>query len=171
MPDYSKGKIYKIVNTVNEKVYIGSTTLTLAQSMTNHRMGAKTKDTKLYKAMRRHGVANFKIELIKSVSCSDRANLEYVEFQVTCKLKVAGVQLYNSRFDGKRVMSKWLRGREHPRFIKGCVSWKDGRSSRWEFTWRENGKQRSKSFSKNKYGHDAAKRLAEEYRDYIYPIE
>ena len=37
MPDYSKGKIYKIVNDVNDKVYYGSTIQKLCVRMCGHR--------------------------------------------------------------------------------------------------------------------------------------
>ena len=40
MPDYANGKIYKIVNTENEKVYIGSTTQRLWGRMRGHRYQA-----------------------------------------------------------------------------------------------------------------------------------
>ena len=35
--DYSKGKIYKIVNDIDNMVYIGSTTLSLNKRMAYHR--------------------------------------------------------------------------------------------------------------------------------------
>jgi len=85
MPDYSQGKIYKIVNTVNEKIYIGSTVTALYRRMKDHRQQAKTRTSKFYSAMRRHGVENFKIELIKDYPCETLKQLEDKEFRVLSK--------------------------------------------------------------------------------------
>ena len=37
MPDYSKGKIYKMLNTIDDEIYVGSTIETLRQRMATHR--------------------------------------------------------------------------------------------------------------------------------------
>ena len=187
MPDYSQGKIYKIVNTVNDKVYIGSTTCTLAQRMAGHRVWAKTNRSKIYKAMRCHGVQNFKIELIKDYPCESKKQLEDREFKIIKKYLANGVTLYNTttvngKFaeSTKRRMSKAKRGSGNNNYGKvgtACAHFKRGSvcfsstKTAWRFQWQENGKQRSKSFSINKYGKDEAKRLVEEYRDKIYPID
>ena len=58
--DYTKGKIYIIKNTKNDKVYIGSTTQTLSRRMTDHRKDALKKITiRLYKAMNEIGIESF----------------------------------------------------------------------------------------------------------------
>ena len=44
MPDYSKGKIYKILNTIDDEIYIGSTCETLGQRMSKHRHRLKKND-------------------------------------------------------------------------------------------------------------------------------
>ena len=41
MPDYSQGKIYQILNTITDDVYIGSTTQLLCNRMKSHRSIAK----------------------------------------------------------------------------------------------------------------------------------
>lgn len=50
---------------------------------------------------------------------------------------------------------------------KGCVRYHE-EYNRWTFTWREDGKQRGKSFSVAKYGMQRAKKLAEEYRATVF---
>jgi hypothetical protein len=68
--DYSKGKIYIIRNTENNKVYIGSTCQTLAQRMTCHRKVAKPRQHYvLYQAFNDIGVHKFYIELIEDYPC------------------------------------------------------------------------------------------------------
>ncbi len=188
MPDYSKGKIYKIVNSVNDKIYIGSTTRTLAQRMGDHRYAAKTERSKLYKAMRFHGIEQFSVKLVKYYSCDTEQQLLAKEFQIVKKYMSKGIVLYNTttvkgKLDDrtKRRIGKAQKGslnhqygkfgKASAQFRRGCVSFRSGKKPAWAFQWQENGKPRSKSFSPNKYGYDEAKRLVEEYRDKIYPIE
>ena len=37
MPDYNRGKIYKIYNTITEDIYIGATTRLLCERMRDHK--------------------------------------------------------------------------------------------------------------------------------------
>jgi group I intron endonuclease len=62
-----KGKIYKIINKQNEKVYIGCTIHTLKRRFDEHRYRCLKTDisTKLYNSMRKYGTENFEIELIE----------------------------------------------------------------------------------------------------------
>ena len=72
--DYSKGKIYKIWNDVDDRIYIGSTCQTLAQRMGEHRrmINCKSKmNCKIYQVMREIGVERFKIELIEECKCEN----------------------------------------------------------------------------------------------------
>jgi len=71
MPDYSKGKIYKIVNDVNDKFYIGSTTQPLYKRLSEHRKKdnvcmCKNIGVDLYKCS---------IILIENYSCNDKQEL------------------------------------------------------------------------------------------------
>ena len=58
--------IYKITNEINKKIYIGLTTCSLEYRWSRHITESKNiNNTKhLYKAMRKYGVENFKIEII-----------------------------------------------------------------------------------------------------------
>lgn len=56
--------IYKITNLINNKVYIGLTTLMLSQRWKKHLQDCKNCSRPLYKAMRKYGLDNFKIEQI-----------------------------------------------------------------------------------------------------------
>jgi len=72
MPDYSKGKIYKILNTIDDEIYVGSTIKTLSQRMAYHRCHMKRNPHfKLYEHMNKLGVENFYIELIENFPCND----------------------------------------------------------------------------------------------------
>lgn len=62
--------IYKIVNDLNSKVYIGQTTRSLEVRFHQHQMNALSSkyDFKIYRAMRKYGVEHFAIELVEEVA-------------------------------------------------------------------------------------------------------
>lgn len=69
--------IYKITNTINDKVYIGQTSYPIAKRFREHINRAKYESNivrPLYSAMRKHGVENFKIELIERVKTKKLTN-------------------------------------------------------------------------------------------------
>jgi len=60
--NYSNGKIYKICNTINDDVYVGSTTQSLSKRFSRHKESSKqsTKcNYKLYQTMNEIGPNNF----------------------------------------------------------------------------------------------------------------
>ena len=80
--NYQEGKIYKIYNTSNDDIYIGSTTQKLCERMRNHRNAHKSKhhfNLPIYKAFREHGVENFFIELIEKCPCNDKDEIMKTE--------------------------------------------------------------------------------------------
>ena len=69
--DYKNGKIYCVRNTVDDDVYVGSTTQPLSKRMACHRRGMKgyKKDRMFYSKMNELGVDKFYIELIEECPC------------------------------------------------------------------------------------------------------
>jgi group I intron endonuclease len=66
---YSEGKVYKITNTQNDEIYVGSTCRSLKVRMSKHISTSKTlKQMKLYQAFNKYGAENFEIELLQSYS-------------------------------------------------------------------------------------------------------
>ena len=66
--DYSKAKIYKILNSVDDEMYVGSTCCNLSTRMAKHRYRAKedrSKNHKLYQKMNELGQENFSIILLE----------------------------------------------------------------------------------------------------------
>jgi group I intron endonuclease len=62
------GAIYKITNTITNKIYVGQTTKTLKQRWGKHIRSANSKSEKrsyLHNSISKHGKENFKIELIE----------------------------------------------------------------------------------------------------------
>lgn len=67
-----KGKIYKITNKINNKVYIGQTTQTIEERFQRHCQNANNddkthKNMAIVKAIKKYGKENFIIELIEEV--------------------------------------------------------------------------------------------------------
>lgn len=70
-----KGKIYKITNKVNGKIYVGQTTKSLKERFQKHCWGTTHKDKyhlnmAIKKAIKKYGKENFTIELIEEVETS-----------------------------------------------------------------------------------------------------
>lgn len=99
MPDYSKGKIYKIVNDVNDKIYIGSTTRSLDERKWEHHSDSRYKSNKLYNDIRNICLSHFEIELIEEYSCDSRKKLLDRERYWICKLDTIKSG-YNSELPG-----------------------------------------------------------------------
>jgi hypothetical protein len=77
-----KGYIYKISNSINDKLYVGSTTQKLSRRMSQHRSLSKYNDNKnrpLYIAFNNLGVIHFKIVLIEEVEVPDKQHLYMIE--------------------------------------------------------------------------------------------
>ena len=84
---YSRGKVYKVVNNVDDEIYVGSTVLTLSKRLDAHRQGSKVparQNIALYKKMIEIGQHHFSIYLLVDCPCDSREQLlrkerEYVE--------------------------------------------------------------------------------------------
>ncbi len=76
----SISRVYKIVNDVDNLVYIGSTRQILCKRMTNHRDRAVNGlETKLYKHMRENGFEHFKILCVREYKDISKDRLRYKE--------------------------------------------------------------------------------------------
>jgi group I intron endonuclease len=78
--DYNNAKIYKIVNDIDDEIYIGSTCQRLSMRMVGHRVQAnKQYKIKLYEHMNELGIDHFKIVLIKAYKCENIEQLQKKE--------------------------------------------------------------------------------------------
>ena len=72
MPNYSKGKIYKILNNIDDEIYIGSAVEALSLRMAKHRSCAtRYSNLKVHSHMRNIGIDNCYIELVENYPCND----------------------------------------------------------------------------------------------------
>ena len=112
MPNYQEGKIYKIYNTINDDIYIGSTAQKLCERMRNHRNDHKSRSSfnyPIYKAFREHGVENFFIELIEKCPCNDKDELRRTEGKYIRELKPS----LNIRIEGRCQKEYYNDNRDH----------------------------------------------------------
>ena len=89
--EYSKAKIYKIYNNVDDDFYVGSTCCNLSTRMAKHRYSAKNvycKNRKLYPKMNEFGIENFFIVLLQDYpECQNIEQLRQKEREYIEKLK------------------------------------------------------------------------------------
>lgn len=186
MVNYSDGKIYKIINSIDNKIYIGSTcSKYLCKRMGQHRERARDSQNlsnKLYCHMRKLGVEKFKIVLIRKVSAVDKDALEKEEYKEMNKRSPKRL-LNTDTVQGQRCEefndNIGQVGKDNSQFKRGCIihrkstSKKGSATERYCFSWQEwtdgKHKQKSKSFSVTKYGRCAAKQKAIDMQDLIYP--
>ena len=86
-PNYGNGKIYKIVNGIDNEIYVGSTINTLAKRMDQHRKKIGVRKSKLYTKMNNLGIDNFRIILIEMYPCNNRDELTAREQALIDQLK------------------------------------------------------------------------------------
>jgi len=85
---YNEGKIYLLLNNVDNEFYVGSTSTSLDERLKRHICSATIHPTrKIYNHMNRVGVHNVCIFLIENYSCQDKTQLEVRERQWIDELK------------------------------------------------------------------------------------
>lgn len=79
MIDYKKGKIYKISSPLSDKIYIGSTTVSIDTRLAHHeyhfRRYLKGGDIGNYSSFQIIKLGNYKIELVEDVCCDTKDQL------------------------------------------------------------------------------------------------
>jgi len=174
--NYQNGKIYKIVNSKNDIIYIGSSTTTLPKRMNGHKSSSKKQNSLFYTAMQELGDACFKIILIKPFPCNSKAELEAEEWAVMNTYDKT--MLYNSIFDGKqseatkRKMSEMCKGSNNSNFKRGCITTcEKTRSKGFRYVWYENCKLRERMFA---FGRKRTREMAfmacVDVRNAMYPL-
>jgi hypothetical protein len=76
MVNYENSKIYKLINNVDDKIYIGSTVSRLSKRKSKHHEEfIKYPDRKVYKHLNQVGWGNVDIVLIEKYPCKDKEEL------------------------------------------------------------------------------------------------
>jgi hypothetical protein len=91
---YKNGKIYKIINYIDDEIYVGSTVQTLEQRWEKHKyyyhmcyFGNNAR--KLYMHMQKLHIKHFKIELIENYPCKGKGELHAREAYWMKELKAS----------------------------------------------------------------------------------
>ena len=80
MPDFQNAKVYKLVNTVDDKIYVGSTCKTLEVRMSGHKSDAKrSPNSPVYVHLNKIGWDKVDIALIEKYPCNTKEELKYRE--------------------------------------------------------------------------------------------
>lgn len=75
--------IYKIVNDINDKVYIGKTNFSIEKRFKQHCKDAfrdRNEKRPLYSAMRKYGIEHFQIELIEETDNPNEREIYWIDF-------------------------------------------------------------------------------------------
>ena len=75
MPNYANGKVYKLINSVDGRIYIGSTTVSLSTRLAQHKSTAKKNPTPVYRHFNTIGWDKVRIVLLETVTCFNREQL------------------------------------------------------------------------------------------------
>jgi len=113
MMDYKNGKIYKLVNDVNDIIYIGSTTQPLYKRFDWHKRRSRNesgKKVKLYRAISEIGIDHFKIVLIEEYPCENRQQLFARETEMIIR--------FDSIKNGYNMIKSYVSDEEYAEWLK-----------------------------------------------------
>ena len=75
MPNYANGKVYKLISSVDGRIYIGSTTVSLSTRLAQHKSTAKKTPTPVYRHFNTIGWDKVRIVLLETVTCFNKEQL------------------------------------------------------------------------------------------------
>ena len=97
---YPTGRVYQIVNDVDDLKYVGSTIQTLAERMAEHRRKSKTGTEAIYQHIRAIGVDHFKILLLEQTGPTTREALRALEHKWMVAMATVNIGL-NGRYESQ----------------------------------------------------------------------
>ena len=172
-------KVYKVINSVDDMIYIGSSSQSLVQRMSQHRVNARNinKQSKFYKHMRTVGIEYFSIVVIKLLP--DKTNDEVITEEFNEIITYPPDKLLNENVifkqfstDHKNKLSESHSGSKAGGWNFGSIyrGSKNEYSDVWIYKYRiAPKKDKMYSFSVKKYGEDVARQMAMDKRKEIYP--
>jgi hypothetical protein len=75
MNRYNNGKVYKLVNNIDNRIYVGSTCMPLAKRLYNHKTMARNKPSHIHRELNTIGWENVRIILIEIVNAQTKDQL------------------------------------------------------------------------------------------------
>jgi len=111
--EYKNGRIYKILNYIDDDIYVGSTCQPLSKRIAKHRTD-RNNNTKahraLYTKMRELGVDKFYIELIEECPCDNKEQLRAKEGEY-----IRSMGTLNTRIENRSKQQYIIDTKEHKR--------------------------------------------------------
>jgi hypothetical protein len=109
MPDFSKGKIYKLIDNTNGNIYIGSTTLPLNERLYGHTSDSRHNRNNMSSSdIIKNG--DYHIELIEDYPCQCKAELDrregYYIHTLNCVNQILPGRTYKERLEYDRQRHK-----------------------------------------------------------------
>lgn len=98
------GCIYKITNNINQKIYIGYTTVSITERMRRHKNDDPKANTILGRAIKKYGWENFKYEIVEE--CEDKEELLILEQYYILELSSRTPNGYNMTGGGERLFGE-----------------------------------------------------------------
>jgi hypothetical protein len=179
---YQNGKIYKVINTITNKIYIGSTVRRICERMGQHRRNANNinKNSTFYNYMREVGIEHFKIILIKLYPCMSNDELEAEEFKeisiMNMELLLNDSIVYKKKSNNHiKKVADANRGDKSVLFKFGSIFRREFKTKEdynmvaWCFSYQNGNKQSRCQYSVKKYGEEEARQLALQKQREIYP--
>jgi hypothetical protein len=143
MPDYQKGKIYKLWSPQGNEIYIGSTINTLAKRLGNHKICHNTCNSKyLFE-----NYDDVRIELIEEYPCNNKMELDRKEGQ-----HIRNNECLNTRIAG-RTQKEYREDNKEDRQEYNKKWCQDNKEHKKEYNkkWHENNKEHEQKYrEKNK---------------------
>ena len=124
--DYTNGTIYKILNSMNDEIYVGSTCQPLSKRLAEHRRCARKEGDKhgpLYKLMNEQGIDTFYIELVIECPCENVEQLRKIEGDYIRKYATL-----NKRIEG-RTKREWVEDNKEHRQEKSKVYYEQNKDT------------------------------------------
>ena len=107
------GYIYKIINKINNKVYIGQTTRTIDIRWKQHLNNINHVDTHLYRAMKNYGPENFSIEKIEETENLDEREIYWIQYYDSFNNgynMTLGGKGFGRQIDYNKIITLWNNG-------------------------------------------------------------
>jgi len=96
MPDYQKGKIYRIISPSKNLVYYGSTTQTLSRRLIAHIKRKNDNNERQYTSTIILDCEDYKIELVEEYPCNNKEQLDKKEGEY-----IKANECVNKRIEGR----------------------------------------------------------------------
>jgi len=158
--------IYKVINKINGKCYIGKTTKSLESRKQKHLKNVrKGTATKFYNAIRKYGVDNFTWEVLDSSTDTESLNLLEKKYILECDSFSSGYNMTTGGDGGDTISNKTQKEKSKQGAKPGNIPWNKGvdmKSKGYSFT---NRKPRSKFSEEQKKAHSDAIKNSSAYKN------